>query len=225
MGFTRNLEPYEIVEQVLLMSRAAGRISHIVFMGMGEPLLNLPAVRKAVAVMTHPRGQAISTRRMTISTCGITAGIRELADEGPPVRLALSLITADQTLRESLLPSARTNSLSRIKEALIYFQKKRRKRITMEIVLLSGINNREGDIEALKRFVPPLKTIINLIPWNPVPGLTFQAPTSSEIAAFRQALERAGFSVTERYRRGRGISAACGQLFALQDGPDPSHTG
>jgi len=213
MGFIRNLEPYEIVEQVLLIEKDGGKAGNIVFMGMGEPLLNLGNLRKAVTVLGHPLGRAIAPKRMTLSTCGIVDGIEEMATLGPPIRLALSLVTAEPLLRAHLMPSTESNSLSRIREALLRYQGVTKKRVTLEIVLLGGVNTRQRDIEELFRFVRQLKVIVNLIPWNPVDSLPFRRPLKDEINDFKRRLNAGGIQVTQRYRRGGGISAACGQLF------------
>lgn len=213
MGYSRNLESHEIVEQVLLIEKDGGMADNIVFMGMGEPLLNLENLRKAVTVLSHPLGRKIAPKRMTVSTCGIVNGIEEMAILGPPIRLALSLVTAEPHLRTHLMPSTMSNSLSRIREALLKYQEITKKRVTLEIVLLGGLNTRQRDIEELFRFVKELKAIVNLIPWNPVDGLPYRRPFRDEIDDFKKRLNAGGIRVTQRYRRGGGISAACGQLF------------
>ena len=213
MGYSRNLESHEIVEQVLLIEKDGGMADNIVFMGMGEPLLNLENLRKAVTVLSHPLGRKTAPKRMTVSTCGIVNGIEEMAILGPPIRLALSLVTAEPHLRTHLMPSTMSNSLSRIREALLKYQEITKKRVTLEIVLLGGLNTRQRDIEELFRFVKELKAIVNLIPWNPVDGLPYRRPFRDEIDDFKKRLNAGGIRVTQRYRRGGGISAACGQLF------------
>jgi 23S rRNA (adenine2503-C2)-methyltransferase len=219
MGFVRNLEAHEIVEQYLLIKAHGARISHIVFMGMGEPLCNLDEVRKAVSILHHPVGSHISLRRITISTCGYLPGLRELINTGPYVRLALSLITADQEKRKKLLPHAGHNPLPELGKELRAYQNITGKRLTLEIVLLPGVNDSAHDIAMLKKFAEPLHTVINVIPWNKIAGLGFREPDAGELATFVTRLKNNGFNVTERYSKGRSINAACGQLCVTDNQP------
>ncbi len=217
LGLLRNLKAAEMVEQFIHLRAIAPEISHIVVMGMGEPLLNLEALRQAVAVLTDPAGFGLSHRRITVSTSGLVAGIRDLTDRGPDLRLALSLTTADPALRGLLMPVTRTNPLPEVKKALIEHQKRFKKRITLEAVLLGGVNTRIQDALALVEFARDLETIVNLIPWNQVDGLglqgqAFREPTEAETERFARELEKRGLTVTRRYRKGRGVSGACGQL-------------
>jgi 23S rRNA (adenine2503-C2)-methyltransferase len=230
LGFRRNLTASEIAEQFLWLKDLSPEIKNIVIMGMGEPLLNLAELRKACAFLCHRDGPGLSPRRITVSTSGEAKGIRDLADGGPPVRLAFSLTTADGKLREALMPAARNNPLPLIKEALLYFQEKGGGRVTLEAVLLGGINTRREDAEALAVFARGLDAVVNLIPWNPVEGLAFEGrplrePPAKETAAFARRLENAGLKVTRRYRRGRGVSGACGQLGVPEGGERSVPTG
>ncbi|MDR3168125.1 MAG: 23S rRNA (adenine(2503)-C(2))-methyltransferase RlmN [Treponema sp.] len=216
-GFNRNLDASEIVEQFLRLRFLAPDIANIVVMGMGEPLLNLGELRKALNILTAPEGLGISKRRITLSTSGIVTGILDLADQGPPVRLALSLTTADEVLRERLMPITKTNPLPQVKEALRYYQKKQGRRITLETVLLGGINTRRQDAEALAAFAEGLEVVVNLIPWNPVEGPEFEGrplrePGEGETEEFAAALVRRGLKITRRMGKGRNIAGACGQL-------------
>jgi 23S rRNA (adenine2503-C2)-methyltransferase len=211
-GLDRNLDASEIVEQFHHLSRVCGLISNIVFMGMGEPLENLEALRKSIAVFTHPRGLALSPRRMTVSTCGIVPGILSLADEGPAVGMAVSLVSADEQKRKSLIPAARRWGLGELKSALLHHREKTGKRLTVEIVLLKGINDSVEDIRKLRCYLDGLDAIVNLIPWNPAPGLDFQEPSEAAVQLYYAELERAGIPAVRRYRRGRKIGGACGQL-------------
>ncbi|MFP3041945.1 23S rRNA (adenine(2503)-C(2))-methyltransferase RlmN [Treponema primitia] len=220
LGFLRNLEASEIVEQFLHIRSISPAIANIVIMGMGEPLLNLEELRKALDIITHKDGIGLSKRRITLSTSGIVEGIRHLADAGPDIRLAVSLTTADPALREQLMPIGRSNPLPELKEALRYYQKKRDRRITLEAVLLGGINTRNEDIDALVNFARGLDAAVNLIPWNPVEGMTFHGhalrqPSGAEITQFTRELTRRGITVTRRFRKGRSIAGACGQLGEL----------
>ena len=225
-GFLRNLSAAEIVEQILLLEAAAAgndtpgrerRISNIVVMGMGEPLLNLAALRKALEIICDNRGLNFSKRRITVSTCGITGGITDLADNGPAVRLALSLTTADEDLRRRLMPVTAAHPLGKVKDALRYFQAKGGARITLEAVLLGGINTGETDARKMAEFAAGLDAAVNLIPWNPAKGLEFEGrplrePSLPEVEAFERSLRSLGLNVTRRFRRGRGVMGACGQL-------------
>jgi 23S rRNA (adenine2503-C2)-methyltransferase len=217
LGFQRNLEAAEITEQFHHLRALGGDVSNVVIMGMGEPLLNLAELRRALAVLSAPEGLGLSRRRITLSTCGIVQGIRDLGERGPDVRLALSLTAADEGLRERLMPVSRTNPLPALKEALGFYQEKTGQRLTLEAVLLGGLNTRPRDAEALARFARGLDAVVNLIPWNPVEGLCFEGeplrePAAAETDFFADQLEKRGLKVTRRFRRGRSISGACGQL-------------
>jgi 23S rRNA (adenine2503-C2)-methyltransferase len=212
LGLKRDLDAAEIVEQFHHLSRACGPISNIVFMGMGEPFENLPALRRSIAVFTHPHGLALSPRRMTVSTCGVVPGILSFADEGPPVGIAVSLVSADEEKRKALMPAARRWGLDELKSSLVYHREKTGKRLTVEIVLLKGINDGREDIRKLRRYLDGLDVIVNLIPWNPAPGLDFQEPPEAAVQLYYTELERAGIPAVRRYRRGRKIGGACGQL-------------
>jgi 23S rRNA (adenine2503-C2)-methyltransferase len=227
LGFLRNLEAHEIVEQFLHLRRVNPGIANVVIMGMGEPLLNLEELRRALGIITHPDGLGLSKRRITLSTSGIIPGIRELTDSGPDLRLALSLTTADQALREELMPGARGNPLSALKEELLRHQEKLGRRITLEAVLLGGVNTRDEDMDGIAAFARGLSVVVNLIPWNPVEGMSFrgrplQEPGAAEVERFHRGLAARGLAVTRRYRKGRAISAACGQLGELPVGQGES---
>jgi len=220
-GFSRNLNSAEIVEQFLLLEKTAApesrSVSNIVVMGMGEPLLNLAELRRALAVITCKHGIGFSKRRITVSTCGIARGIEDLASGGPAVRLALSLTTADEDLRRRLMPITASQPLCEVKEALIYFQERGGGRVTLEAVLLGGVNTRAEDARSIANFAKGLDAVVNLIPWNPVEGLEFEGkalccPSNAEVETFTRELEKLGLKVTRRFRRGRGIMGACGQL-------------
>lgn len=212
LGFARNLEPEEIVEQFLFLEAECGKLDNIVFMGMGEPMLNLPAIRKAVAVLTHTGGRNLSARRITISTCGIVKGIYDLADNGPHLRLAVSLTTADEQLRSQIMPVNLANPLPELQKAIAYYAEKSGKRVTLEAALMRGQNTGDESARRIIQFAQGLNVNINLIPWNPVKGLPFSEPDAAEIRNFTALLENAGLNVTLRTRRGEKIGGACGQL-------------
>jgi 23S rRNA (adenine2503-C2)-methyltransferase len=178
LGFERNLSSSEIAEQFLFLRAAAEKegsvISNIVIMGMGEPLLNLPELRKALEAITEMN---FSGRRITVSTCGIAQGIDDLCQNGPHVRLALSLATGDEGLRQKLMPGL-TMPLEDIKQALIRYQRKSGKRITLEVVLLSGINTGRENAGSVALFARGLDAMVNIIPYNHCEGLTFEEKTN-----------------------------------------------
>ena len=213
LGLARNLSAAEIVEEFLYLEEAAGKLDNIVFMGMGEPMQNLEAIRRTVELLCHKDGRALSSKRITLSTCGIVKGIYELADKGPSLRLAVSLTTADEALRQKLMPvSTGDNSLTELRKAINYYAQKSGKRVTLEAALLHNTNTSEESAKNLITFARGLDVNINLIPWNPVAGLDFEEPEDKEVKAFVNALEKAGLNVTLRTRRGRKIGGACGQL-------------
>jgi 23S rRNA (adenine2503-C2)-methyltransferase len=233
LGFKRNLKSSEIVEQFFLLSASAVSdenaikreeqlkekhiIGNIVIMGMGEPLLNLEQLRKAIAVFNDPSGLNFSRRRITVSTCGICESLFDLAENGPYVRLALSLTTADEILRKKLMPVTAANPLQKIKEALILFQRNGGGRVTLEIPLLGGINTRDQDAASIARFTEGMESVVNIIPWNPVNDMEFEGsplrePSKKETFDFIKKLENYGLKVTTRLHKGRGVSGACGQL-------------
>lgn len=212
LGFARNLTASEIVDQFLFLNKQFGPISNIVFMGMGEPLLNIDAVRKAISVFTHPDGLNMSRRRITLSTCGLVSGILDLADNGPHVKLAVSLTTANEALRTSLMPVNKANPLPELLKALKHYQEKTGDRITLEAAIMGNANSSLDDARAIAAFAKDLNAQVNIIPWNPIPGLNFTEPSRNQVEAFVRELERLHIIVTRRTRRGRGVQGACGQL-------------
>ncbi|MCR5495076.1 MAG: 23S rRNA (adenine(2503)-C(2))-methyltransferase RlmN [Treponema sp.] len=212
LGLSRNLTAGEIVEQFLFLEEQCGTLDNIVFMGMGEPMQNLEGIRKAIKVLTDKRGRSLSARRITLSTSGIIKGIYDLADNGPLIRLAVSLTTADEDLRQEIMPVNRGNPLSELKKAIDYYAKKTGKRVTLEAALLKNRNTGKESAERMIKFAKGMDVNINLIPWNPVPGLDFEEPSTAEVRSFVNIIENAGLNVTLRTRRGRKIGGACGQL-------------
>jgi 23S rRNA (adenine2503-C2)-methyltransferase len=217
MGLQRNLNAGEIIEQYLHLSRLYGPISNIVYMGMGEPFHNTEAVIKSLRLFTDPNGWAISPRRITVSTCGLVDGIYKMTEEAPAVRLALSLVTADENSRNALIPVSRNNSLKMIREALLHYQRIAGRRITLECVIIRDVNDKAADAALIADWACGLKVNVNVIPWNPAAEINFREPEKSSVEAFCRELERRGISVSRRYRRGRGLNAACGQLAAGSD--------
>jgi len=212
LGFLRNLGADEIMEQFYFLKERRGFISNVVFMGMGEPLLNLDPVRKAISLLSDREGTGMSLRKITISTSGIVPGILDLATNGPSVRLAVSLTTADEEMRSDMMPVNRTWNLSALKNALLEYQDKTGERITLEVVLTGNRNADTESARALVRWIRPMKAQVNLIPWNVVPGLPFEEPTPAQVRAFTEVLDKAGLTAVQRMHRGRGVMGACGQL-------------
>ncbi|MBR0155854.1 MAG: 23S rRNA (adenine(2503)-C(2))-methyltransferase RlmN [Treponema sp.] len=212
LGLARNLTPGEIIEQFMYLEEVSGTLDNIVFMGMGEPMMNLDAIRTAIEILSSPDGRNLSTRRITLSTCGVIKGIYDLADNGPLIRLAVSLTTADEELRESLMPVQKGNPLADLREAINYYAQKTGKRVTLEAALLHNKNTGKESAGRLIEFARGLDVNINLIPWNPIDTLPFEEPDAKECRDFVTELEKAGLNVTLRTRRGRTIKGACGQL-------------
>ena len=217
LGLARNLTAAEIVEEFLYLEQAAGKLDNIVFMGMGEPMQNLEEIRKTIMILCSKDGRALSSKRITLSTCGIVKGIYDLADNGPAIRLAVSLTTADEELRQKLMPVSKgDNCLEKLREAINYYAQKSGKRVTLEAALLHNTNTSGESAKNLINFARGIDVNINLIPWNPVKGLDFEEPNQNEIRTFVDQLEKAGLNVTLRTRRGRKIGGACGQLGKVQ---------
>ncbi len=217
-GFQRDLEAWEMVDQVLqVRSIYEGRIRNVVLMGMGEPLLNYPAVLTACRVLN--RHLRIGSRRITISTAGIVPGILRLATEPEQFRLAVSLNASNDWLRQTLMPIARRYSLSELMEAISRFLETKGKRVTLEYVLLGGVNDTAQHAYQLVQLAAGMLVKVNLIPYNPVPDLSYQASTKAATYSFQRILQNASIETIIRKSKGSEIQAACGQLVV----PHPSH--
>jgi 23S rRNA (adenine2503-C2)-methyltransferase len=220
MGFARNLPAYEIYQQVslayqLAQERYKVRLSNIVIMGMGEPLLNFDAVSQAIRIITSPQGLEMSPSRITLSTVGIPDGIKRLADSNLNVQLAVSLHSADQRIRQELMPIAKTHSLQELSQAIQYYHRNTQQRITLEYLLLDDINDQVRDAEKLAVFCRPFPVKINLIEYNPNPFATYRQSTEERLADFVACLESKNMLVQVRRSRGKDIAAACGQLVRV----------
>jgi len=210
MRFARNLTASEILDQVLHFRRSE-EVDHAVFMGMGEPLLNLDAVLGACERLPEV---GISTAHTTISTVGWVPGIDRLATEGPRVRLALSLHAADETLRSKLMPVNDRYPLPEVLAACLRWREARRREVYVEYLMLAGVNDSREQAQALAAVLAPGEAFkVNLIPYNPTDA-TFEASGRESIEAFRSTLASSGVRATVRLTRGREIAAACGQLAA-----------
>lgn len=222
-GLMRNLSPAEIVEQVLLINgylkEKGERVSHVVFMGMGEPMENYEAVVKAIEIFHMPEGFNISQRRITVSTVGVVEGIKRLAKEELKVNLVLSLHAPDQNVRKKIIPYARKYPLEEVLMAMDEYTRETKRDITYEYTLLAGINDHPKQAFELARLLNGKQCTVNLIPYNPVDGLRLERPAGKVIEDFRAILEDAGINTTWRYTKGVDIAAACGQLAQLNEAP------
>jgi 23S rRNA (adenine2503-C2)-methyltransferase len=213
-GFARNLMPHEIADQVLTVGEAFGqRVSNVVFMGMGEPLLNLPSVMRAHAFLTQDLG--IGARHVTISTVGVPNALRQLAAHVVQSTLAVSIHAPTQALREQIVPSARAYPLEALMQDCAQYFEVTGRRVTFEYCLLAGVNDaaeQAEELAALLRRHGGMRSHVNLIPWNPVDESEFARPSRAGVARFVAALERRGVTVSVRHTRGLEAAAACGQL-------------
>jgi 23S rRNA (adenine2503-C2)-methyltransferase len=214
-GFVRNLTVGEIIEQMLQLQRLvapAERLSHVVVMGMGEPLLNLDALLPALAAAVDRNGLGIGARRITISTVGLPEGIRRLARENCQYHLAVSLHAADDSLRNKIVPANRGFGIAAILAAADDYFAQTGRRVTFEYVLLAGVNDQLEQAAELVKLLRGRPALVNLIPYNPVPSLPYRTPSSSATVRFAEILMQAGLNVNIRHRKGDKIAAACGQL-------------
>lgn len=218
-GFRRNLTTSEIIAQPLLaMREAQSQVpTHIVFMGMGEPLLNVENVLKTIHLMHDEMG--IPMRHITVSTVGILKGIERLAQEKLQLTLAISLHAPDDDLRHRLIPTSRKTSVAQIVQSAKDYVARTGRRVSFEYVVLGGVNDSAEQARHLAKWCKGWPCHVNLIPWNAVPdasleGATFGSPTPERLREFRGILDSAGVSVTQRVQRGADVAAACGQLRA-----------
>jgi 23S rRNA (adenine2503-C2)-methyltransferase len=218
-GVTRNLTPSEILEQLLHCRNLLPpeeRLTHVVVMGMGEPLANLDNLMQALAIAASPQGLGLSARHITVSTVGLPAKIRQFADHGKAYHLAVSLHAPNDRLRQQIVPTTEKVGLTAILDAADYFYEKTGRQVTYEYVLLSGVNDGPMHARELARLLRGRQAHVNLIPFNPVEGLPFRQLTSEALTEFVVVLRRAGQMVKVRKRKGADIDAACGQLRRAQ---------
>jgi len=213
LGFQRNLSKGEIIEEFLGMCRDQGeRIGRIVFMGTGEPFLNYDAVMGAIDILSSPEGYGLSRRKVTVSTVGIPGAIRRFAKDSRGARLALSLHAASDEVRDKIVPLNKRHPIREVMGALREYAKDTGQRVTVEYMLLKGINDSAKDALKLSGLLSDIDCLVNLIPWNPVPGLSFERPDRSRVERFQEVLLRNRVKVTVRRSLGGEIEAACGQL-------------
>ncbi|MBR3880757.1 MAG: 23S rRNA (adenine(2503)-C(2))-methyltransferase RlmN [Mailhella sp.] len=223
LGFKRNMTMGEILGQIQVARRYVNDtqperpiIRNLVYMGMGEPLLNLGNVMDSLRTLQHPKGLAFSPRRITVSTCGIEKGMREFGDSGLAF-LAVSLHAPNQALREQLMPRAAHWHLDDLIAALEDYPLKTRERITLEYLVIAGLNDQPEHVKQLARICVRLKAKLNLIPYNPTPDTPYKAPTPEELLRFEKALWAKDITAIVRKSKGQDIEAACGQLRAAHE--------
>jgi len=212
--FVGNLTAGEMVEQVAHIQRYIhGKVSNVVFMGMGEPLDNFEATMKALKILQAPWGFGIGARRITVSTSGITPKIVEFVkrSEGR-VRLSVSLHSSDEKRRSELVPINKRYSLKELKETLAKIHRNLKRAITFEYTVIDGVNDSKQEAEGVARIAKPLGAKVNLIPYNPIREMDFKTPSKSKVESFANILESRGVRITIRQTAGRDIDAACGQL-------------
>ena len=217
LGLTRNLSASEIYRQVVYISKKCLEVhnqplTNIVFMGMGEPLLNYKNVLRSIHFITSEEGLNMSYKRITLSTSGISKMIRKLADDNVKVNLALSLHAANEELRKKIMPIGKSNTLEEIRDSLKYYFSKTKKKVTYEYVLLKDVNDKIEDAYQLYKYTKHLSSKVNIIEYNPVEGLEFEKSSLENTKKFIDFLYSKGVNVSLRRSRGKDINAACGQL-------------
>lgn len=219
-GLKGNLTADQIVEQVYQLNLRIGerqeRISNIVLMGMGEPLANYANVMRAIRILHDPKCFNIGARRITLSTVGVPARMRQLAGEDLPINLAISLHAPNEALRRELIPWAEHFPLEEILDAARFYFEKTGREVTLEYILLSGVNDRPEHARQLAKLCKTLRANVNLIRYNEVDGLPFMRPKADDVVTFQDVLRRNGVNAHVRKSRGRDIDAACGQLRRKQ---------
>jgi 23S rRNA (adenine2503-C2)-methyltransferase len=219
-GFKRNLSSSEIIDQVLffarLLKKSKEKVTNVVFMGMGEPFLNYDNVLEAIKILNDKEGFNLGVRHISISTVGITEGIEKLAKEKLQVNLAISLHAPNNELRTKLMPINKVYPLEKILTAVGKYIKKTKRRVMFEYLMIDKANDSEGQAEelaqVLKKSLKGAPYFVNLISYNPIGHSKFKPSPGWKIKKFKEILERAGIATTQRYRFGKEIKAACGQL-------------
>ncbi len=213
-GFEGNLTAAQIIEQIyhLTCLERVDRISHVVFMGMGEPLANYEAVTTAIRTINAPWGFGVSARRITLSTVGLPAAIRKFCDFEIPVTLALSLHAPNDALRREIIPWAQFSTIDELLDACDEWFRRAGREITLEYIMLGGFNDRPEHAEELATHALRIHANVNLIRYNEVKGMPYQRPATEDVLRFQNILRGRGVNVHIRASRGRDISAACGQL-------------
>ncbi len=213
----RNLNPDEIYDQVVAIDKQSKLynnrpLSNIVFMGMGEPLMNYNNVLKSIEKITSPEGLNMSPKRITVSTSGVPKMIKKLADDQVKFNLAVSLHSARQEVRSLIMPFNEKFTLDALKDSLIYWYEKTKKRVTYEYIVWKGLNDTQADIDALIDFCKAIPCKVNIIEYNPIDEDNFVQASDKAVANYMTQLEANGITATLRHSRGKDIDAACGQL-------------
>jgi 23S rRNA (adenine2503-C2)-methyltransferase len=213
LGYKRNLHAGEIVDQFIQAQKASQRrISNIVFMGMGEPMLNLENVLKACRILNDDYGPALSQKKITVSTVGIIRGMKKFVVAAKKLGLALSLHSADEEIRQSIMPVAKKNPLPELMAEAKRYTELSGRRISFEYLLLGGVNDSIADARKLVKLIHGIPCKINLMRYNPVEGLPFVRPREEDVTRFQEYLNPRVYAVTVRESRGADIKGACGQL-------------
>lgn len=220
-GFRRDLTTAEIVSQVLTAARLlqsdSARLSNIVFMGMGEPLANYEATLRSIRTLNDPRGFSLGARSFTISTVGIVPGIERLSQEKLQINLAVSLHSADQALRNRLVPANRRYPVVDVIRACKGYVEKTHRRVTFEVALIDGVNDSDSQARQIAASLRGVLCHVNIISFNPIVNSTWRASPSDRVQSFAHVIESAGLPVTIRQSRGTDIQAGCGQLRAQEN--------
>ena len=212
-GFTRNLLPGEIVEQVLIAQDDMGtRVTNVVAMGQGEPFLNYDNTLAALRILNDPKGVGLGARHIAVSTCGIVPGIERFADEPEQFTLAVSLHATNQAVRDMLMPKVEKFRVKELRAVLGKYTEKTNRRVTLEYIMIDGVNDDAEALEGLCRFCTGLLCHVNLIPINAVPGSPFEPSSKATVDAWLAAIPKRGTEATLRHSRGSDIAGACGQL-------------
>ena len=212
-GFSRNLHPNEIVDQIIAVERESGdKIDNIVFMGMGEPLANFDNVMRAIRIINAPWGLGLGARHITVSTSGLAPQIMKLADEPLQIRLAVSLHGASDEVRNQIMPINRRYNIETLLSACGYYASRKKQRITFEYILIAGVNDADDQAHLLARHARALSAKVNLIPYNTVEGLPWSRPSHNRQETFLSILRAERVPATLRREKGHDIDAACGQL-------------
>ena len=212
-GFSRNLHPNEIIDQIIAIEGASGeKIDNIVFMGMGEPLANFSNVIRAIRIINAPWALGIGARHITVSTSGLAPQIKKLADEPLQIRLAISLHAATDEVRNQIMPINRKYNIETLLSACDYYAGRKKQRLTFEYILIAGVNDADDQAYLLARHAKKLSAKVNLIPYNTVEGLPWSRPSRNRQEEFLSILRTHKIAATLRREKGHDIDAACGQL-------------
>ena len=213
MKYKRNLEVNEIVEQYLLLdNQCHGKIKNIVFMGMGEPLLNIKNVKKSINILTSKNSLNLSPKKISVSTVGLIAGIKQIMDYSKNINLLISLHSADQLKRDKIMPNLKKQPLTELKKTIEHYNREKKRKVVIEYIMLKNFNDSLEDAAKLKNFLKKLNAKVNLIAYNHIQGGHWDASPSPTIKLFKNYLMKKKIIVTQRFKKGDDIAAACGQL-------------